>query len=232
MGLFDRFKKKEDNTTQYTMPERKPYDLKTQVLTDGSRFYEFEDHVYHGYIDEQGQNRDSKGYDTTRLIVQSQSMLGNRVVYNCLISWYNQSDTVFFGPNGTYSRAEDYKPITVELDLNLLENNPDYLCVLMRDLLDRSRVTSHLEESLQDKRRCGNYMGLVAQNQNQQFQKYTHLDAELASHNSSPMIAQRRQYMQEQANKRQAQIRSKQAEIERLQADIKNLSYNDDTDGR
>ena len=230
MGLFDRFKKKE-NTNNYTIPERKPYDLRTQVLNDGSRFYEFEDHVYHGYIDEQGQNRDSKGYDTTRLVVQSQTILGNRVVYNCLISWYNQSDTVFFGEGGTYSRAEDYKAIAVELDLNLLENNPDYLCVLMRDLLDQSRVTSHLTESLEDKRRCGNYMGLVAQNQNQQFQKYTHPDAELASHNSSPMIAQRRQYMQEQASKRQAQIRSKQAEIARLQADIDSLSY-DNNDGR
>jgi len=221
MGLFDKFFKNNNAQTKkiqprqpYAEPEQ-PFNLTTDQLSDGSIQYEFHDNTYDM----------SRYYDTTRLIVQSQSTLGNRIVFNCLISWYGESDCQIFGRDGKpHGRFDDYKSISVELDLNALQNDPEYLQTLMRDLLSQNRVVSHLNESLNDTRKCGNYMGGVYRKESGEYTKYSAGPAAIASHNSPTMVNQRMEYQQSKEAARQAQIERKRAEIAKLNADIDDLS--------
>lgn len=227
MGLFDRFKRKNNAQQMQSNVRRqeptinqKPYDLDIKNLNDGSVQFEFTDNVY----------ETSKNYDTTRLIVQSQSTVANKTVFNCLISWYDKENTVFFDENGQmYGDFNNYKSISVELDWNALQTNPDYIQTVMKELLTRERVTSHLNESLNGTRQCGNYMGGVFQ-KNGEYRKYLDEYVAMASHNSPAMVNERRRFFEAQRRMRNEQNAKDRAEIDRLQSRInqRNSGYNDD----
>jgi len=224
MGLFDRFKKKNNTNQNIEMKkpvvEQKPFDLDIKSLEDGSVQFEFTDNVY----------ETSKHYDTTRLIVQSQSTVANKTVFNCLISWYDKDNTVFFDEKGQmYGDFNNYKSISVELDWNALQTNPDYIQTVMKELLNRHRVTSHLNESLNGTRQCGNYMGGVFF-KNGEYRIYSDGYVATATHNSPAMVNERREFFEAQRKIRNNQNARDQAEIDRLQAQInqRNSGYNDD----
>ena len=143
MGFFDRFKKKENNNMPTNQPEMKPYDIKYSIGSNGTIQIDFYD-----------RNADFKQfYDTTRLVIFSQSTLAGQMVQNCAVSWYGSNDCLMMDKaRGTFvnGRAEEYSYVMTQLDLNLLQNDPEYCSVVMKQLLNQKRVRTYLEKGLQE----------------------------------------------------------------------------------
>lgn len=221
MGLFDRFrnKNKPDAVKVDRQPvEQLPFEVKFSQFTNGNLQVDFYD-----------KNSDfNKFYDTTRLIIRRQplNIEGHRV-YNCAVSWYGSSDCQMFNKKtGQLDslRAQEYRGVLAEIDLGLLQTNPDYCSVVMKGLLDKKRVERYLENGLQEtpENPCGKFIGGVIKTE-KGFCKYFSTVVGQVSHNSELMVNRRREHRRKVEEQRQQAIEVRKAEIERLQEEIRGL---------
>ena len=218
MGFFDRFKKKENKIPVYQpQMERQPYDIKYSRNDNGAIQIDFYDI-----------NADFKQfYDTTRLVILSQSILAGQTVQNCAVSWYGSNDCLMIDEaRGTFvnGRAEEYSYVMTQLDLNLLQNDPEYCSVVMKQLLNQKRVRTYLEKGLQEAPDipCGEYIGGVMR-KDEGYRKFFSAPVGQASHYSSRMKSIRENHRASLEASRQREIAAKQAQIAKLQSEIDNM---------
>ncbi len=162
MGFFDRFKKKDKQNTGNVVNnrqsvERLPFNVEYSQISNGNLQVEFYD-----------KNSDfKKFYDTTRLIIGRQPLnIEGHQVYNCAVSWYGQDDCQMFDEKtGKFDslNAQEYRGVLAEIDLDLLQSDPNYCNMVMKGLLDKQRVERYLENGLQETpdQPCGKYIGGV-----------------------------------------------------------------------
>ena len=219
MGLFDRFKKKEDLKTKSNVEEmRKNYEITYGITSDGRLQIDFYD-----MKSEIGQF-----YDTTRLIVGNNPVIfDNQAVQNCIVSWYRQDDTTFADPkyNGESMNARDYKGILAQIDPMLLQYDENYCVSVMKDLLNQKRVNQYLQNGLQEnpERPCGKYVGGIQKTDNG-YRKFFAINVGKASHNSRLMVERRRENRERAEQKKQMEIARRKAEIQKLQSEIDDIS--------
>ena len=217
MGFFDRFKKKENNNMPTNQPEMKPYDIKYSIGSNGTIQIDFYD-----------RNADFKQfYDITRLVIFSQSTLAGQMVQNCAVSWYGINDCLMIDKErGTFvnGRAEEYSYVMTQLDLNLLQNDPEYCSVVMKQLLNQKRVRTYLEKGLQEAPDipCGEYIGGVMR-KDEGYRKFFSAPVGQASHYSSRMKSIRENHRASLEASKQREIAAKQAQIAKLQSEIDNM---------
>ena len=219
MGFFDRFKKKENNNMPTNQPQtdRKPYDISYSSGSNGTLQIDFYD-----------RNADFKQfYDTTRLVIFSQSTLAGQMVQNCAVSWYGSNDCLMMDKaRGTFvnGRAEEYSYVMTQLDLNLLQNDPEYCSVVMKQLLNQKRVRTYLEKGLQEAPDipCGEYIGGVMR-KDEGYRKFFSAPVGQASHYSSRMKSIRENHRASLEASKQREIAAKQAQIAKLQSEIDNM---------
>lgn len=222
MGFFDIFKK----SNKSMMPEHnKP---KVEIPSFETTFKPTQDgRLQVDFFDRNAEF--SKFYDTTRLIVNGNPIkISGHDVYECMVSWYGDSDCQMLNKEtGEFEslRACDYRNILAQIDLDLLQTNPDYCKQVMKNLLDRRRVERYIDTGLQEKPNhpCGNYIGGVIETE-QGYRKYFSQTIGERVHNSTQMIRKRQEYRELKERARQQQIRNKQAQISQLQDDIKGLN--------
>lgn len=226
MGFFDRFKKDNkqniDNVVNVVNNNQTvnqlPFDIEYSQMSNGNLQIEFYD-----------KNPDfKKFYDTTRLIVSKQpvNIEGHRI-YNCAVSWYGHNDCQMFDEKtGQFDslRAQDYKGVLAEIDLELLQTDPYYCNIVMKGLLDKQRVERYLESGLQENPEipCGKYIGGINQTE-KGYGKFFSTIVGQASHNSELMVNRRQEYRQRLEAQKQQVIAAKKAQIEKLQNEVNTM---------
>lgn len=224
MGLFDRFKKKdtqkvEEATIRTSSPNQAPFDIEYGQSSDG-RYLQVEFHDNRADF--------KKFYDITRLIVDRQPLdIAGHPVHNCAVSWYGSEDCQMFDEKlGAFEsqRAHEYRGVLAEIDLNLLQSDPNYCSMVMKSLLDKQRVERYLETGLQEepKMPCGKYIGGVRQTENG-YGKFFSTVVGRVSHLSDLMVNRRKEHRAAlEARKLQA-IEAKKAQIEKLQSELQEM---------
>lgn len=219
MGLFDRFKKQEQNVQKPQKPQQPalPYDIKLKVNEEGKIQIDFYD-----------KNAEFKQfYDSTRLIIDNEKRnMGNIPIKECRISWYGKDDSIMIDREGNeQSRRVAYQNIMTEIDIGLLQTDPNYCMMLMKNLLNKSRVEKYLNEGLKESPDipCGKYVGGVRVIENK-YRKYFDPQVGKVSHNSQEMKDKRTQYREALESAKQQIINEKQQKMARLQEEIDELS--------
>lgn len=219
MGLFDRFKKDNKKIEDIKQQENSiPSNASYETLPNGNLQIEFYD-----------ENADfKKFYDTTRLIVGKQPLnMEGHTVYNCAVSWYGQDDCqVLDEKTGKFDSvgAQQYRGVLAELDMELLQNDPKYISMVMKGLLDKERVERYLEDGLQEnpEHPCGKYIGGVRQTE-KGYSKFFSTNVGKASHESELMKGRRQEYRNRLEAQRQKAIEDRKAQIAKLQGEIDNM---------
>lgn len=223
MGFFDILKKKDkknigDVVNNRQPVEQLPFDIEYSPTSNGNLQVEFYD-------------KDSdfkKFYDTTRLIIGRQPLnIEGHQVYNCAVSWYGQNDCQMLDEKtGKFDslRAQEYRGVLAEIDLELLQRDPNYCSVVMRELLDKQRVERYLESGLQEtpEQPCGKYIGGLGQKEIG-YGKFFSRSVGQASHNSELMINRRQEHRSMIEVQKQKDIEAKRAQIEKLQSELNNM---------
>lgn len=216
MGLFDKFKKKEQVVNE-EIKKQLPYNIVFNTTADGRLQVDFYD-----------ENADFKQfYDTTRLVIGNNTK--NIEGYNlqsALVSWYSMSDAVIVNEYGQETgRRNDYKEILTQIDINLLQSNPNYCISVMKNLLDKKRVEKYLEDGFKENSslECGNYVGSIERRENK-YLKWFNPDIGKAVHNSSFMIQKRNENKMQEEERIQRSIKDKQRRIDMLRQEIEELS--------
>lgn len=222
MGFLDIFKKKENNVQKPNIRlqmEQKPFDIKLRATNDGRLQVDFYDR----------ESEFKNFYDTTRLIVSGIPLnIGGKDVYNCMVSWYGESDCQMMIDKATKEmsslRAIDYREVLAEIDLDLLQTDTKYCEKLMKGLLNKSRVESYLENGLQEmpQRPCGQYIGGLRQTEDG-YKKIFDAYIGRKSHNSSQMVEKRRERRKQIEDIKRRQIDDKKAQIRKLQAELDDM---------
>ena len=180
MGLLDMFKNKKNNNIY--KQEIEPYSLNYEKNREGKLQIEYIENIQY----------EKKGYDTTRLIVDSRN--GN--ISECRISWYGKDDAMILDQKTgeMLGRATNYKDILVEIDYNLLQKDPNYANSLMLLLLNKDRVNGYLERGMQANPEvlCGKYVGGIRKNEEGQYEKVFDTNIGVMSHNSLEMLNKRK----------------------------------------
>ncbi len=217
MGLFDKLKRnnKTDAKNATNTTEQLPFKIKYNMDNDNIQ------------VDLYDENADfNKLYDSTRLILRRQALnMEGHQVYNCAVAWYGDCDHLELNrQTGQYEsrRASDYRGVLAEIDLNLLQSDPNYCHMVMTNLLDKQRVERYLERGLQEnpEQPCGKYIGGVARRE-KGYIKFFSPDVGRASHYSTLMINRRQEHKIEA--ERQQEIADKRAQIEKLQKEIEEM---------
>ena len=168
-------------------------------------------------------------YDITRLLINKRPLImSGKEVYNCLVSWYGSEDCQIFNEkSGSFEspRSIEYRNILAQIDLNLLQNDPDYCKIVMQNLLNIERVEKYLDMGLEEtpERPCGKYIGGVMKFGNQ-YKKFFSEAIGKASHNSETMITKRKRHIERIEYAKKMAIEKKKAEIAKLQTEIDDLS--------
>ncbi len=212
MSFFDIFKnKKENNIIKNNNAINKtsmPQEISYLRENNGNYRIDFLDH-----------NADFKQfYDSTRLVIGNSKVISNKLVYDCLVSWYNHSDAEYIGQ---IDSRRDYKHVLAELDINLLFTDENYCRAVMIDLLNQKRVERYLASGLEEQPEipCGEYVGGI-RFKNNSYTKYFDTDVGAKVHFSKEMSEKRAEYKLHQEQKRQNIINSKKAMIQKLQEEI------------
>lgn len=79
--------------------------------------------------------------DTTRIVIDKvpQNVEG-ALVYDCMATWYNEGDTMFYDPSGSGEINYDYVHVIAGIDPYLMETNKEYFFEVMKGLFKESRV--------------------------------------------------------------------------------------------
>ena len=215
MGIFDRFKKRENNIekTKEQIQNDLPFDVSFQTRRDGSLQVDF--------YDKKADFR--KLYDSTRLIMQGTVNVNGDYVKDCLVSWYNRDNVMFIdNPDA----GHDYQNILADIDGQRLQTDAEYCQTVMAKLLEKNRVENYLNRGLEEQPTempCGNYIGGVRWREDGCWGKYFSPRTGIAVHNSDLMKRKRFEHRQEREYKKQEQIRARQEQIKRLEQEIKDI---------
>lgn len=218
MGFLDIFKKKDNNFTSVDKSQEQdlPFNPNLRITQNGLWQLDY----YDG-------NADFKDfYDTTRLVINPNPVLVcNQWVYNCMVSWYGQSDCSLFNQStGEYEsiRATEYNNISAQIDLNLLQTDKNYYDCLMKGLLNKKRVEKYLNNGLEENPDlpCGEYVGGIARTSQGYYKRAFSPDIGNECHNSPLMVNKRQHHREMLEASRQKAIQAKRDEISRLQSDI------------
>lgn len=223
MGFFDRFKKNDKQNIENAVNNRQPvgqlpFDVEYSTLSNGNLQVEFYDN----------DSDFKKFYDTTRLIVGRQPLnIEGHQVYNCAVSWYGRSDCQMLDEKtGKLDslRAQDYRGVLAEIDLELLQSDPNYCNILMKGLLDKQRVERYLESGLQEtpEQPCGKYIGGIRQTE-KGYGKFFSTIVGRVSHNSELMVNRRQEHREMIERQRQKTIADKKAQIAKLQNELDSM---------
>lgn len=222
MGILDKFRNKKQNVNPIDnrpQKEKKEFDVTYGVTTDARLQVEFHDN-----------EADFKQfYDITRLIVSGSPLnIAGQEVYDCMVSWYGSSDChVLDKRTGQLDspRATAYRGVLAQIDLDLLQKNPEYCNAVMKGLLNRMRVERYLEQGLQEtpKQPCGKYIGGVRENESG-YEKFFMQPVGQANHDSDFMRNRRQENRERLEAARQSAIASKQSQIAKLQAEIDGMN--------
>lgn len=223
MGFFDRFKKNDKQNIESAVNngqpiKQLPFDIEYSTASNGNLQVEFYDH----------DSDFKKFYDTTRLIVNKQPLnIGGHQVYNCAVSWYGSNDCqILDEKTGKFDslRAQEYRGVLAEIDLELLQSDPNYCNMVMKGLLDKQRVARYLESGLQEtpEQPCGKYIGGVIQTE-KGYAKFFSTIVGQASHNSDLMVNKRQQRKEMMEAQKQKAIADKKAQIAKLQSEVKSM---------
>ena len=219
---FNIFKRKKDkqsisNMNMYNMYRKPPFNLSVSMTRDGNYQIEFKDKYANI----------RQFYDVTRLIVNKRPVnINGHNLYDCNISWYGSNDATILGPtNKSMGRRDDYKNILTEIDFRKLQTDSNYCQFVMKNLLNRNRVTKYLEQGLENnpQRPCGNYIGGV-RTIGGRLEKFFAANVGLSCHNSPTMIAKRRAYQRRQQAQKNKIIKGKYEQIRKLNREIDDLS--------
>ncbi len=212
MKFFNMFKNnKETNTTEYgntTKQSSIPHDISYSRENNGNIKIDFLDY-----------NADFKQlYDSTRLVIGNPKVIKNKLVYDCLVSWYNYSDAEYIGQ---IDSRTDYKHVLAELDISLLFTDENYCRAVMTNLLNQKSVEKYIACGLEEhpETPCGEYIGGIMLKDNS-YKKYFDTVVGAEAHFSKEMIQKRATYKLQQEQKRQDRINSRKAMIQKLQEEI------------
>lgn len=220
MGFFDKFKKNNKQNIQDTannMPsaEPLPFEIRYSHMSNGNLQVEFYD-----------KNADfKKFYDITRLIIGQKPLnIEDHQVYNCAVSWYGHNDCETLDEEtGKFesSRAHEYRGVLAEIDLDLLQNDPNYCNAVMKKLLDKQRVERYLENGLQEapEKPCGKYIGGIQQTE-KGYAKFFSTIVGQTSHYSTLMTNRRQEHREMLQEQKAKAIAEKKAQIEKLQEEL------------
>lgn len=224
MGFLDRFKKgdkpkiEEAVTKKQPTIEKLPFEVKYSQMPNGNLQVEF--------IDEGAAFK--KLYDTTRLVIKRQPLnMEGHQVYNCAVSWYGSNDCQMINEEtGVIDslRAQDYRGVLAEIDLQLLQSDPNYCSMVMKGLMDKERVERYLANGLEEspEQPCGKYIGGVRQTE-RGYGKFFSTAVGRASHYSGLMIGRRQEHREMAEAQRQKAIEDKKEQIKRLQKEIEGM---------
>lgn len=223
MGFFDKFKKDNKQNIEAVANNRPtvdqlPFDIKYSSTSNGNLQVEF--------YDKEADFK--KFYDTTRLIIGRQPLdIEGHQVYNCAVSWYGHDDCKILNKETgklDSMKAQAYRGVLAEIDLELLQNDLDYCNMVMNKLLDKQRVERYLETGLQEEpeQPCGKYIGGVEQTEKGYGKFFSTIVGQI-SHNSKLMVDRRQERRAMIEAKRQKDIADKKAQIERLQSEIDSI---------
>ena len=217
MGFFDWFNKNKGTKVNSESSKSKeailPFSVEYSTIPNGNL---------------QIEQTDVKTEDVTRLIISRQPLnIENCPVYSCAVSWYNQNDCQNFSKEtGKYEspRAEQYRGVLAEIDIELLQKDPNYCNAVMRSLLNRQRVEKYIENGLQETPEvpCGKYVGGIMRTE-EGYKKYFNEKIGRASHNSPLMVARRQKNREEIEARRRRAIDYKKEQIARLQGEIEDM---------
>lgn len=222
MGFFDIFKKKEKNNNIHQSDNRQiknTFDASFSATNDGRLKVDFYDR----------EAEFKQFYDITRLIVDGTPLnIDGQEVYNCMVSWYGENDCQTPDKeNGGFSsmRSRDYRGVLAQIDLNLLQSDPNYCTAVMKGLLNKSRVEKYLENGMQEcpEMPCGKYIGGIRQTQTG-YNKFFDVGIGKASHNSRLMVDRRQKRREHLKAAKQKEIESRKAQIAKLQSEIDEMS--------
>lgn len=221
MGLFNRRKKQEEMPQMVVKDEPQNCMKISRAMTS-----EYGEQIIAEYYEDDADFK--KFYDTTKLVINPTPININGVpVYYAQVSWYGQTDAIYFGPNGEeMGRRSDMTNIKLEIDMNKLCTDPQYQEVLMLGLLDKKRVERYMQMGLEEesKQPCGDYIGGVAlSDKTMQYAKMFRTYVGQAVHSSPEMVAKRQRYQENRRMAKEKMKREKQAQIERLQREIDEL---------
>ena len=208
MGFLDKFKKRTTNTLDVkdeTPINRDLLDIEFRTASTGGLQVDYYNPA----------NDAKKSYDSTRLIMDKPITLAGKQLWNCRVSWYGIEDGI--GRDFIKPRSEQYTGVLAQIDLDLLQHDPTYCKMVMKNLLDQDRVRSYLNEGLKEnpERPCGKYIGGVGKTE-KGYAKFFSPSVGEASHNSKLMVDRRKQLRTLRQKELSAKIASKQAEIEDL----------------
>lgn len=221
MGLFDKFKDKNNKVPKKMLP----YRLELREDDEGKMQIDF--------IDKNVE--DNTNYDTTRIIIDKEKAISLKTengenetinLKDCRIAWYSYDNVSEVDMDGTeWLRGTEYKRILTVIDTNLLQNDPDYCITVMKDLLNKQRVMKYLNYGLMENSdiHCGRYIGSIVNTKKDGYRKYFDQRIGELSHNSQEMIVQRnREIKRRQNTNKQKRINEAEKEIERLINDADN----------
>ncbi len=221
MGFLDLFKRNKnnikvnENTKLNEEYNNQRQDIQIIMPVDGGKKIEIE---YYDPDIKYGQF-----YDTTRIIIdKAGKTLGTSTVRECLISWYNEDDTIY----SDYNSREDYEKILVSLDVDKMVSDERYCSFAMRQLLNRKRVVEYLQRGKSSEKQeipCGNYVGGVKEDTEGNLKKVFDVNAGKESHFSKYMTqvreAEKRKIEEAKLRKRselEKKIKEAQDELDRL----------------
>lgn len=225
MGFFNRSKRNnkqnaESIVTDKQPSQQSPFDITYTTTSDGKLQIDFYD----------SNSSFRKLYDTTRLIVRHPLNIANHQVYSCAVSWYGSNDALILNKKTGKlycPRSVAYKEVLAEIDLELLQSDPNYCSVVMHELLDSHSVDSYLQTGLQENpnQPCGNYIGGVRLTENGYGTFFSPIIGRV-SHNSELMVNKRQQRREKIEAKRQQAIQEKKAQLARLQTELDDMENN------
>ena len=214
MGFFDLFikRKKDDNKIKEIklndVSNGQEQDIQIITPVDGGRKIAIE--YYNPDI------KFGQFYDTTKIIIDKEEQkLGTSNVRECLISWYNEDDTIY----SDYNSREDYERILVSLDIDRMVSDEEYCSFAMRKLLNRERIMKYLqigESSNEPEVPCGNYVGGVREDEEGNLKKVFDIRAGRESHYSPYMMKVRKERRIKNEEARKEKKKRLEEEIKRL----------------
>ena len=234
MGLFKRKAKIEpvdvqDQTPMQTKPPCRPDRFTMNQSKDGLQIDFIEANPNFAQF-----------YDTTRLIVQNRCMdFPDKNIYDCLVSWYGQQDAIMLDSESgelIEGRRNNYTHVLAQIDLNLLQTDPDYLKKVMLALLNESRVNRYMNAGMKTPEEiakaqadgnksidlCGRYIGGIA-GKERNYQKFFDVAVGKKAHNLPDIVRARQELRQYREMSTKREIESKQAEINKLRARLNEL---------
>ena len=127
MGFLDKFKKRNTNTLDVkdeTPINRDLLDIEFRTASTGGLQVDYYNPA----------NDAKKSYDSTRLIMDRPITLAGKQLWNCRVSWYGIEDGI--GRDFIKPRSEQYTGVLAQIDLDLLQNDPTYCKMVMKNLLN------------------------------------------------------------------------------------------------